>query len=103
MVAKIVSFLFSIGHYLLSILDKFEKHFDEKEDDLDSTENGESSEETHRASNHAQGRLKSNLEIYNLQKLEHYTRTKHIQSIIKFNSSVTFTSLSISSKVAVSK
>ena len=60
---KIVSFPPG-GQHLFPILGTFDEDLDEKEDDLDSTENGESSEEAHGATNHPKGRLESYLEIF---------------------------------------
>ena len=43
---------------------KDKDELDEENDDLDSAENGESSEKPHGATNHAERRLKCHLEIY---------------------------------------
>ena len=53
----------------LSLFDKHKNELDEEKDDLDSAENWESSQKSHRATNHAQRRLKCHLDVQLLGKL----------------------------------
>ena len=52
-----------------SLLNKHEDKLDEEKDDLNSAENWESSEKSHRAADHAQRRLKCHLSVQLLGKL----------------------------------